>query len=330
MNSELKKVICSGIDDNYLWPWMVSIYSAKLHASEDFSVNLGYVDSTLSVESRELVVNFCTKLDIPIRIHQFDFDYEVQVSHIPVQSYIRILWLDILDEPFLWLDADTLLLENWQEVFNNLNNLNADFVICAALDRDIINNRVNHYPNNLAYQRGGEAYFNDGVFLANPKNWKTQLFHLEWPKIAAHHLELGFEHHNQDILNYMTFKSKEVLDPIYNSMVMQGSQIEQRILHFTGQPKPWHFDVISQSYFSSIELLKERNGTGAFGGVNWLFEYQNYWRHERELLKSLSSDSKLKNPSLLLYKSARKQLMARNDILKHKLLLAIGRKWSSK
>ena len=330
MNSELKKVICSGIDDNYLWPWMVSIYSAKLHSSGAFSVKLGYVKGSLTESNQKFVIDFCSALEINIEIEGFDFDFKVKTSNLPVQAYIRLLWLDKLEDPFLWIDADTLLLEDWQGIFENLQDYSAGTVLFAALDTDVIKGKLEMYPNNQAYVRGGDTYFNSGIFLGFPENWKKEFFHQKWPEIAAKHVELGFEHHDQDVLNYLVFEHKKIFNSSYNCLVMQDSLINQRILHFTGQPKPWHFDATSQSYFSSIELLKERNGTGAFGGVNWLFEYQNYWRHERELLKSLSSDSKLKNPSLLLYKSARKQLMARNDVLKHKLLLAVGRKWSSK
>jgi len=323
-----KNLICTGIDDNYLWPWMVSMYSAKVHASGDFSVNLGYINGTLQAESIRLIEHFCSNFQIKIQIREFGFDYDVQVSHIPIQAYIRILWLDALAVPFLWLDSDTLLLENWEEVFTMEDDPDPDIVLYAALDSDIIAKRLNKFPNNLAYRRGGIHYFNDGVFLAFPENWKAKQFHLQWAQIASRHVELGFEHHEQDVLNYLTFENKGFLDPSFNSLVMQGSKIGQKILHFTGQPKPWHFDETARNYFTSIEFLKGVNGNGAFGGVNWLFEYQNYWRHEDALLKSLSADADLQNDIRELRKASQKPLIARRDWVKYKLLLAIGRKWN--
>jgi lipopolysaccharide biosynthesis glycosyltransferase len=306
------------------------MYSAKLHASGEFSVYLGHINGSLRADNIEIIKHFCSELQIPIQIRGFNFDYDVQVSHIPIQAYIRILWLDNLDNPFLWLDSDTLLLENWQNVFQNLDNTNLNLVIHAALDTDIIETRLNAFPNNSAYRRGRTTYFNDGVFLAYPKNWRAMKFHLAWPEIAARYQELGFEHHEQDVLNYMLFKNKEILQSSFNSLVMQGSKIEQCILHFTGQPKPWHFDKNAQKYFLSIESLKHKNGNGAFGGLNWLFEYQNYWRHERALLSLLSSDVKLGDELQKLYGLSRRPLMERNDFIKYKLLLAIGRKWGFK
>ena len=330
MSTDVKKVICSGIDDNYLWPWMVSIYSAKFHASDTFSVKLGYIKDSLSQRNQKLIMDFCAALEINIEIKGFDFDYKVKTSNLPIQSYIRILWLDSLDEPFLWLDADTLPLENWQRIFGNLKENSSGIVLYAALDTDVIERKLEMYPKNQAYVRGCDTYFNSGIFLGFPENWKKELFNQKWPEIAARHVELGFEHHDQDVLNYLVFKHKKILSSSYNCLVMQDSLIKQRILHFTGKPKPWYFDATSQSYFSSIELLKDRNGRGAFGGANWLFEYQNYWRHENALLNFFSQNGEVYKDVKSLSKSSRKKLMARNDVLKHKLLLAIGRKWSSR
>jgi len=327
LTSTQKFSVCTGIDDNYLWPWLVSIFSAKLHSAEDFSVNLGYIKGSFSKESQKIAIDFCSALNLEIQIKEFEFDYKVKTSNLPIQAYIRLLWLDTFPEPFLWLDADTLALENWQQIFGGLNLENTGIVLSAALDAGIIERRQQLFPKNLAYTKGGSRYFNSGIFLGFPSNWREKDFHRQWADIASHHAELGFEHHDQDILNYMAFESKQIIDCSFNTLVMQGSLINQKILHFTGQPKPWHFDETSQNYFSSIELLKSEFGGGAFGGVNWYFEYQNYWRHENALLAFFESGNQLHNKLKNLHERARKPLMARNDKLKNFLLLAIGRKW---
>jgi lipopolysaccharide biosynthesis glycosyltransferase len=250
LNSNREYLVCSGIDDNYLWPWMVSIFSAKLHSVQDFSVNLGYIKGSLSKDNKKFIIDFCSELNMEIHFKEFEFDYQVKTSNLPIQAYIRLLWLDTLSEPFLWLDADTLALENWQQIYGNLDLESTGIVLCAALDTDVISKKIHLFPNNIAYKRGGSSYFNSGIFLGFPKNLRDKQFNLQWPDVASKHIELGFEHHDQDVLNYLAFESKKIIDSSFNTLVMQGSIISQRILHFTGQPKPWYFDETSQNYFS--------------------------------------------------------------------------------
>jgi len=44
-----KNLICTSIDDNYLWPWMVMVYSAALNSKrKDFRIILANVNGMLS------------------------------------------------------------------------------------------------------------------------------------------------------------------------------------------------------------------------------------------------------------------------------------------
>jgi len=324
---ENKNVLCSGIDDNYTWPLLVALYGASVHKSRDFIVKIGYIGNTLSKANRELIESFCNQLSIEVHLREFAFDYSVQTSHIPVQAYIKFLWLDLLDDSFLWLDADTLPLANWQTIFDTPLPADSNVVIRAITDSDIINIRLHQFPDNVAYTRGGKRYFNSGIFIGNATLWKNDNYNVNWPEIAANYEELGFEHHDQDILNYMTYQNLELLDSSYNSLVMQGSFVNQKILHFTGQPKPWHFNEEAKNYFSTIELLKDKNSTGAFGGANWLFEYQNYWRHEKALLEYFKENRYLITTLTASYLGSRKSLLGPKDKIKNSLLTIIGKKW---
>ena len=326
-NSSESNVICSGIDDNYTWPLLVALYGASVHKSRDFKVKIGYIGNTLNQANRELIESFCNQLRIEVHLKEFTFEYKVKTSNLPIQAYIRLLWLDLLDDSFLWLDADTLPLANWQSIFDNTLDDKTNVVIRAVIDTDIVKSRLAQFPDNVAYTRGGKQYFNSGIFMANAKLWKQNNFHEEWPKVAASHKELGFKHHDQDVLNYLAFQNSEILDPSFNRLVMQGSFIDQKILHFTGQPKPWHFNEEAKNYFSSIELLKEKNGTGAFGGANWLFEYQNYWRHEKALLEHFKDNKDLIITLTTSYLGCRKSLLGPKDKIKNSLLTIIGKKW---
>lgn len=320
-------LVCTGIDDNYLWPWVVSVYSAKVNSSENFRVLLGYIKNSLSDKNINLIREFCETLEIEVGFHEFEFNYEVKTSNLPVQAYIRLLWFDLLDEDFLWLDSDTLLLANWQSIFRIHSDYDSKITIRAAIDTPVVKFNLERYPDNVAYQRAGTEYFNSGVFIAHPRVWKSNNFHDRWPEVAARHKDLGFVHHDQDVLNFLLHDSKEILDSSYNSIVMQGSPIEQKILHFTGRPKPWHFSANEKIYFQAIEILKAKNGKGAFGGLNWQWEYMNYWRYEAALISHVEENKALLESLKTTRQSTETPLSALRDQLKFLILKLCGHKW---
>ena len=320
-------LVCAGIDDGYLWPFLVSIFSAKVHCANDFRVAVGTTNGGLSDVSKGIINNFAELIDVPIEIRDFNLVEQLQTTHLNIQTYTRLLWLDSLDEKFLWLDADTLPLENWDEVFDQLENEPKDIVLAAAIDSTIINN-MHKSPKNAAYMAGGQSYFNAGIFLANPIAWRDRGHSQKWREVGTAHRELGFIDFDQDILNYLLLTSKKIMSPDFNAMVMPGSSIGQKILHFTGNPKPWHFNEISKRYFISIEVLKDsKTGLGAFGGANWVYEYRNYWRHEEMLLTLCQSNQSLTSEMGKLFTGARRELLDRKDLIKLKLLDVAGKKW---
>ena len=67
--------ICTGIDDYYLWPWMVSIFSASIHSQKKIKVGLGVISGNFSLENLRVVQNFCKYLDIDLVYREFVFDF---------------------------------------------------------------------------------------------------------------------------------------------------------------------------------------------------------------------------------------------------------------
>ena len=320
-------LVCAGIDDGYLWPFLVSIFAAKVHASNDFRVAVGSINGGLSDKSKSIIEKFGDFIDVPIEVIDFSLNQNLQITHLSIQVYTRLLWLDTLQENFLWLDADTLPLENWDKVFDELVDEPESVVIAAAIDSAILRN-MGKSTTNMAYRIGGETYFNDGVFLTNPISWQERGYPRKWREIGEQYRELGFTHHEQDILNYLLVGEKKIMPPEFNAMVMPGSDIKQKILHFTGNPKPWHFNEVAKRYFISIETLKGlKTGLGAFGGTNWVYEYRNYWRHEEALLVFCQSNLELETEMNRLYTKSRRELLDRKDRFKLMLMNATGKKW---
>ena len=319
--------ICTGIDNNYVWPWMVSIFSASLHSQKNIKVGLGVIKDTFLIENLIVIQNFCRSLKIDLVYKEFAFDFEVQLEHLPKETYIRILWMDALDERFLWLDSDTLALPGWDEIFSYLGPKENEPIICAAEDKKI-NSKRKEFSTNLAYLKAADGYFNAGVFLANPLKWKEKEYDQTWKEVGANFRELGFIHHDQDILNYVLSNDKRLIPGEFNVISSHPTQVLQKIVHFAGGPKPWQLDESSYKYFASIENLKVRGSQeGAFSGKNWLFEFENYKRHEEQLLLFFHQDKKLQENLRMLQSQAQRFLMKKNDIFKLRLLKLIGKKW---
>ena len=329
MNIQDSIFICTGIDDGYVWPWMVSIYSASVHSQKKLNVGLGVINGQFSRDSLELIKRFCDALNINLIYREFEFNYVVQVDNrIPVQAYIRILWMDTLDRNFMWLDSDTLCLENWDHIFKHCEDFNQTPIIYATPDVHINRRGLLNFPNNKAMQVANGSYFNDGVFICNPTRWQELEYPNLWKNIAEGYQEFGFELHDQDILNFLLFDKKKLIPSSYNCIVSAPTQIDQRILHFAGGPKPWDLDSKSQRYFSALETLKDPNAPeGAFSGKNWIFEFENYWRHEEALLNKFEADTQFNRTLRMLRSSMRKPVRGTRDEIKIVLLNFLGRKW---
>ena len=320
-------LVCAGIDDGYLWPFLVSIFAAKVHSSRDFRVAVGSINGGLSEQSKKLIEYFSRLIEVPIEIRDFSLNEELQTTDLNIQIYTRLLWLDKLEEKFLWLDADTLPLENWDEVFSLYQAGKSEATISAVIDKVIVENMPDR-TRNKAYVAADKLYFNAGIFLGNPSRWQSLGYDKVWRKISKVVEEYGFFHNEQDILNYILAEDKAIIPEEFNAMVMPGSKIQQKILHFTGNPKPWHFNEVAKRYFISIETLKNyKTGKGAFGGANWVYEYLNYWRHEEALLAFCKTNQNLAPEIVNLYKNSRRELLSRKDRIKLFLLNITGKKW---
>jgi lipopolysaccharide biosynthesis glycosyltransferase len=235
--------------------------------------------------------------------------------------------MDVLDDQFLWLDSDILALPGWDEIFSYHEPEDNEPIIYAVTDKKIIADREK-FPQNLSRHRAMDTYFNAGVFLVNPLKWRAKGYDQVWKEVGANFKELGFMHHDQDILNYVLISDKKIIPSKFNVVVSNPTQIEQNILHFTGGPKPWHLDRNSHKYFSSIEYLKAGGlQGGAFSGKNWLFEFENYKRHEDQLIMFFDEDSELQEMLKTLRTRALRPLMKSIDMFKLILLRLIAKKW---
>ena len=132
-----RNLICTSIDDNYLWPWIVTVYTAALNSEyRDFRLVVANVNGMLSENSIRIIGNICRALEIEVEIVPIKTTLQLEFKHqFNITVYSRIFLMDLLDDDFLWLDADLVLMPGWESIFEVMGDRDADdTIIYGVLD----------------------------------------------------------------------------------------------------------------------------------------------------------------------------------------------------
>jgi lipopolysaccharide biosynthesis glycosyltransferase len=225
------------IDDNYVYPFLVTVFSAKNSTSLDLRVLLAYDRRDLSPEALSFVKVACARMGVHLTPKELTTDLELPAatsSHISRTSWARILLLQTEAEEFVWLDSDLLLLAGWDTLLT-LGVADAGFGIAACRESQ---NSANQ--QNQAVYASGDKYFNAGVLIIDPVRARKELASsLEWA--IREYVSLGFEWVDQDVLNFCTKGAVQTLDPGFNIRRSDPmSPTKGPIIHFAGTLKPWN------------------------------------------------------------------------------------------
>ena len=179
-------LVCSGIDDNYVWPWLIMARSAVINNDGlPLAFVIGNVNSGLSADSKRILELFCIESGIKLNIIDFDLLLNLKTTHQPLTVYSKLLLLDCLDEKFIWVDADCLLMSGWTNVKDYFEVLDSNpaKIISACLDPQD-DSELNSTVSNQAFLVAKNDYFNSGLFLADPVKWKQYGHNKNWKKIV--------------------------------------------------------------------------------------------------------------------------------------------------
>jgi lipopolysaccharide biosynthesis glycosyltransferase len=327
--------IVTGHNTGYVYPWMLMARTCALTTTGSFKMIAANMNNSMDASDIRFMSEYAKYLGIKLEILDLALpeDLMKQLGKMAI-GYISLLFLDALDEDFVWLDSDLILKPGWERIFDlgsdkELGGKRIKYpVIRAAKDREATVKQHKIKNTNGAYLKNPQNYFNCGVMWLSPSNWKKFKLDQTWKDVVRRESELGLEFIDQDILNYVLSNDKRMVPGKFNVIASHPTQLEQSILHFAGGPKPWHLDEDSNKYFTSIENLKGSNSKGgAFSGKNWRFEFENYKRHEDQLILYFNQDKQLQNILKVLRGQAQKPLMKRFDKSKLLLLKLVGRKW---
>ena len=106
--------IVMSIDDNYIWPFLICVYSAKMHYSELSKIVLVIDKARLSRFNISLIKCILKQMQVKL-----DFVYIrlskslTQNLHISINTYAKIYLALKSSRNFIWIDSDTLLEKNW-------------------------------------------------------------------------------------------------------------------------------------------------------------------------------------------------------------------------
>jgi lipopolysaccharide biosynthesis glycosyltransferase len=243
MNS-VEKAVASAVDDNYVWPLLVMLRSAKTTAKSPFRFILGFDENTLSSMNLRLIQKVCEIWKIDVSSVRINLDIPVEPgSYITSASYARLLLADILQERFLWIDADVLLQKGWDDFFEFNSNLEDNSIARAIRDPLVQFGIPDSQKENQAVVNAASGYFNAGVLLLNPDKWRNFNAPEKWRLAFENSSSLGFQFHDQCILNYVLSGYVELIPNEYNYLIRNdnGRLVNHpRIIHFAGGFKPWH------------------------------------------------------------------------------------------
>jgi lipopolysaccharide biosynthesis glycosyltransferase len=325
-------LVASAFDDNYLWPWACSAFSAIRSGGQTPKFLIANVDGLLSPRGEELVLRTSEALGfsaeiVPLKTPTWDVHYTNQWN---ATVFARLLLLDQLQERFLWLDSDTLVLNGWQEVAERSEDLFAtsDVIACAVRDRDSTLARMARTRTNEAFLASHGEYVNAGIFVGDPQRWRAARMHDRWMNVVATQSRRGFEYFDQDVLNLVLAGRIGILPRAYNHIVSELTMGDERVLHFAGYPKPWNLSPDGQAFFMASEALNAERPQHQIsgGGAGWQL-FPLYWQFEREFTDRLAAtgDEQLRD-SLLAIRATNVEAPERAVSVKLRLMRLLATK----
>ena len=247
MESKRPFTVATGVDDNYVLPLLVMIYSAKVNSTKKFHLTFGFDSNELSISNQEMLSEVLKLLEVsfdfvPITLSKGMDAY----AHLSPTSYLRLLLADDISGLMLWLDSDLLCLPGWDSIYLEHSNLPNGKVLSAVRDAYISNLGSNYAgdSNNESLKKVGVDYFNSGVSLIDCDKWRALNYPQEWPKLLREIDIRGFKMGDQDIMNFLCHRQVHYLPWEYNALAVvknHNSKLRPFISHFAGSTKPWFF-----------------------------------------------------------------------------------------
>lgn len=255
MNEEVH-IVCN-IDDNYIMPYMTTVYSLRKN-NPDTPFHIHIISAGLQARTEEAINSFSTTQQMVVSYYALDKNWVDRnlpqlTGHISTATFFRCFMGDLLPTDIhrvLYLDCDLIITDHLDELWSfDLQGAVVGVVEDMWALCGIEGERLG-YPTSY-------SYFNAGVLLIDMDKWREMdMTHLSLDYMSKYREVLRFN--DQDILNGLLYNHRKWLPVRYN---MQDGFYRRRrrflpehlipevdaclnrpaILHYTGAHKPWHF-----------------------------------------------------------------------------------------
>lgn len=276
-----KPIYCFGIDDNFAWPLLISLYSAKKNHKKFKKAFILYDPRHLTDEVIFYIHEKSKLLAVKLKFIPMRVTSHPEVpSYLTSSTYLRLQIPKVTRKKAFWFDTDVLFREGWHHI--------SEYAISNKSDTEPIFARL-HWPfheseSNQAIINSKGRYFNAGVLLVNSKVWRRARIMQNLLAIMPNYTQYGFEWADQCVLNYYFAGEYGQIDLIYNSIPQEFNESQTRIIHFSGFHKPWTFKIDAKCQLVGLENRLEIADLSPEERSAW----QTYRETEQELLSLLA------------------------------------------
>lgn len=225
-------IISCAFDDNYAYPGILSILSAKSALGENLScVYMGYDENLLGGASLKLISEIMALSGVDVIQVPISIPKEWQGSgHISTMTFAKPMIADFLSEPHLWIDSDAFVLRDFTSELEASSSGKVRMVPHWAMSNDGVESVARE--NDL-------AFYNAGVIL-----WpEARLGRPVWLDYVAQKGQSNLLFGDQEVMNQVYNQDTIPMGGVFNAnyaVANLNCLIEDPfVVHFPGSQKPW-------------------------------------------------------------------------------------------
>jgi len=223
----IRHVVCA-VDSQMVYGLTVLLSSLKNTSHEYLTLTVGYLGERLSEDDRSFLEGVAEALEIDTEFLPLpDRDIFITQGHISPTTFAKFLLGDHYPTPHVWIDADTIALPGWDQLF-------AEVVACSATEGLVVAER----GSNSSGQQGkpSDLPFNAGVLgwpAGGRRDWETPLGSLA-----------VVDTQEQFLFNELYAPTARRVSEKFNLLSYRVDSLDPNdmpyIIHFAGAHKPWH------------------------------------------------------------------------------------------